>query len=79
MRRADVRIGALQTVAKLLGPSAYFKFKEDTAGASGGMRVTGQNIFQYRVTKAGAGASLTVAAQAATTTVFQVFQKGIPK
>jgi len=28
MRRAGVHIGALQTVAKLLGPSAYFKFYE---------------------------------------------------
>jgi hypothetical protein len=35
MRRAGVHIGAPQTVAKLLEPSGYFKFKEDTAGASG--------------------------------------------
>jgi len=28
MRRAGVHIGALQTVAKLLGPSTYFKFYE---------------------------------------------------
>jgi hypothetical protein len=28
MRRAGSHIGASQTVAKLLGPSAYFKFYE---------------------------------------------------
>jgi pentapeptide MXKDX repeat protein len=58
MRRAGVHIGALQTVAKLLGPSAYFKFYERNSNASARMRVTAQNFFQCRVTKAGTAASL---------------------
>jgi pentapeptide MXKDX repeat protein len=70
-------IGALQTVAKLLGKASYFNFYDLKSQPQLRMPVTPQNFFQCRVTKAVAAASLLGRPMPPSKPVFSL-PKGIP-